>query len=193
VLLSAADPGHTNRCAHFRGSGHASSVSGRSAVHDGPALTPGVEAPRSAPTSARLASMAWVASTSSAACSVATSGCRPRLPEHFRPGCRPPPSAPRGASSRLFGPQHLTVCYVTVSNKTKFDPTVSVFIYTQGQASYSNNSGMTGQILACGGFTNSNLDSITFDPTAADGLVWTPSPGSVPVVTVTSKLLLVSG
>lgn len=78
---------------------------------------------------------------------------------------------------------------VNFSNKTVFNPDVDVFIYTQGEVDYANNAGMTGQVLAYGGFTGENAFILTFNPSAAAEIPGDPNP-LPPTVSPTDKYVV---
>ena len=75
---------------------------------------------------------------------------------------------------------------VTVSNSASFASSLSVFIYSPGEAGYANSPSMTGQIVACGGITGSNSFTLTFDPSAS-GEIPGSSSATSPTVSVLSK------
>ena len=78
---------------------------------------------------------------------------------------------------------------VSVSNSSNFGSSLTVFIYSPGQVSYANAPSMTGQIMACGGFTGSNSFTLTFDPSAS-GEIPGSSSATAPTVSVTDKFVV---
>jgi len=64
-----------------------------------------------------------------------------------------------------------------------------VFIYSPGQVNYANAPSMTGQVVACGGFTGSNSYTLVFDPQAS-GEIPGASAATAPTVSVTDRFVL---
>ena len=79
---------------------------------------------------------------------------------------------------------------VTFTNSASFTSTVDVFIYTPGEVSYSNAPSMSGQVLACNGFTSTNAFDLNFVPGAAALLPGLSSTATPPTETVLQKFVL---
>lgn len=77
---------------------------------------------------------------------------------------------------------------VSVSNSANFASTLNVFIYSPGEVSYANAPSMTGQIVACGGFTGSNSFALTFNPSASAEIPGASS-ATAPTVSVLNKFV----
>jgi hypothetical protein len=52
-----------------------------------------------------------------------------------------------------------------------FESNIAALVYSPGEVSYSNSSAMTGQILACGGLTDTNSFTLIFNSAAAKEVV----------------------
>lgn len=78
---------------------------------------------------------------------------------------------------------------VSISNSANFASSLTVFIYSPGQVNYANAPSMTGQVVACGGFTGSNSYTLVFDPQAS-GEIPGASAATAPTVSVTDRFVL---
>jgi len=57
------------------------------------------------------------------------------------------------------------------SGYVDFESNIATLVYSPGEVSYSNSSAMTGQILACGGLSDSNSFTLLFNSAAAKEVI----------------------